>query len=77
MAAPLWLNPPYSGDGLARKFVTKALEHYGTGDVQQAILLLSVNFVDTGWFQPLWDFPLCFTRKKIDFRAPNGDVTSN
>ncbi len=66
----VWLNPPYGG--LSADFTAKLLAEYHSGRVMEAILLVNANSTDTGWFQPLWDYLLCFTKGRINFEAPGG-----
>jgi phage N-6-adenine-methyltransferase len=65
----VWLNPPYGR--IASEFVAKLLDEYRNGNVQEAILLINSNTTDTNWFQPLWNYTLCFTDHRIDFCSPN------
>lgn len=59
----VWLNPPYSRPG---PWVHKLLAEYRAGHVTAAILLV-YNATDTSWFTPLWEFPICFVRGRIQF----------
>lgn len=61
----LWLNPPYGG--LAGEFVRRLVLEYEAGDVKAAVALVNANCTDTNWFQPLWNYVLCFTDHRIDF----------
>lgn len=64
----VWLNPPYGkGTGL---FATKLVEEYAASRVMAAVLLINAYGFDSGWFQPLWDHPLCFTDHRITFTSP-------
>jgi hypothetical protein len=64
----VWLNPPYGkGSGL---FTTKLIEEYKSGRVKSAILLLNAYGFDSGWFQPLWQYPICFTDHRVQFYSP-------
>lgn len=64
----VWLNPPYGkGTGL---FTTKLVDEYSAGRVQAGILLINAYGFDAAWFEPLWDWPLCFTRDRIVFYSP-------
>jgi len=64
----IWLNPPYGkGSGL---FTTKLIEEYLSGRVDAAILLLNAYGFDSAWFQPLWNYPICFTDHRIVFYSP-------
>lgn len=65
----VWLNPPYGkGSGL---FTTKLVDEHSAGNVTAAILLLNAYGFDSGWFQPLWDHPICFTDHRIVFTSPD------
>ena len=66
----VWLNPPYGG--LTAKFINKLVEQFKLGITQEAILLVNSHATDTDWFQPLWDFVLCFTNHRINFYGPGG-----
>jgi len=65
----IWLNPPYGqGSGL---FTSKLIKEYYDKRVKQAVLLLNAYGFDSLWFQPLWQFPICFTDHRIKFTNPN------
>lgn len=69
--ARVWINPPYGrsvdyNTGNAGLFARKLLAEYKQGNVEQAILLTTVQN-DARWFQPLWQFPICFANHKIHF----------
>ena len=63
-------KPPYGG--LSEPFTEKLLSEYEAGNVKEAILLVNANSTDTTWFQPLWDYLLCFTVGRINFESPAG-----
>jgi hypothetical protein len=65
VAENIYLNPPYCGH--AGDFALKLVETYKAGHVHEAILLVNNLSTSTKWFQPLFDFPLCFTDHKIAF----------
>ena len=71
----VWLNPPYGS--LAPKFVSRVLGEYETGTVPAAIVLLNAQTTSSGWFQPLWSFPLCFTDHRIKFTSGDGSKNSS
>lgn len=64
----VWLNPPYGG--LSADFTHKLLEQYRQGITTEAILLVNANSTETKWFQPLWDYLLCFIDHRINFQGP-------
>lgn len=66
----VWLNPPYGG--LQEEFVAKLISQYQRGITTEAILLVNSHATDTKWFQPLWDYLLCFTDHRINFYTYNG-----
>lgn len=66
----LWLNPPYGKE--CREFVSKLISEYSAGNVEEAILLVNANSTDTAWFQPLWDYLICFTHHRINFYQADG-----
>lgn len=65
----VWLNPPYSG--AAGAFVSRLIEQFVARITTAAILLINAHSTDVLWFQPLWDFPLCFTDHRINFIVGN------
>lgn len=67
----VWLNPPYTGV-LGPLFVEKLLGEYTDKRVTAAVVLVSAHATDTNWFQPLWDFTLCFTDHRLKFLKPSG-----
>jgi DNA N-6-adenine-methyltransferase (Dam) len=67
----VWLNPPYgSTDGVSNMgaFTRKLIAEYETGNVTQAIVLLTSK-TDATWFQPLWNHPICFPDHLIYFEG--------
>ncbi len=70
-----FVNPPYgrtaTKESLLKLFVGKLLQEYRAGVTTEAILLIPVNTA-TGWFVPLWQFPICFLRKRIRFYSKHG-----
>lgn len=70
----VWLNPPW-GD-IGPTFVARLIESYEQGGVTAAILLVNAHATDTIWFQPLWDYLLCFTCPRIRYWQPDGGGNS-
>ena len=70
----VWLNPPYGNQ--AKLFICKLLAEWNAGHVEQAVVLLNCNSIETHWFTPLRKFPLCFTRGRIHFISPDCKITS-
>lgn len=71
----VWLNPPYGG--IATGFVAKLIDQYKKRITTEAILLVNANSTDTGWFQPLWNYVLCFTNHRINFMPLNNKAINN
>ncbi len=67
----IYCNPPFgringSGKSVIGMFVTRIVQEYHVGHVQQAILLLTAQ-VTTSWFKQLWQFPICFVDHRVHF----------
>lgn len=60
-----FLNPPYSTGNLI-PFTTTLIQSHKVDDVSEAILL-TPNWTERKWFQPLWNYIICFTDHRIDF----------
>ncbi len=76
----VWINPPYgrirpeltgSTHSFQKLFAEKLLYEYGQGHIKQAILL-SLGNPNSVWFQPFFDYILCFYRGHIAFDRPDG-----
>lgn len=70
----VWLNPPYSKidnrSGI-EAFINKLVAEYQFGSVTQAIVLCTVR-TEAAWYQPLWNYPICFPDHILHFYKPNG-----
>jgi ParB family chromosome partitioning protein len=66
----MWLNPPY-GDTNGKSNIAiwskRLLEEFKSGVIKQA-MLLATGTPDRKWFQPLWDYPICFLNHQIIFK---------
>ena len=86
----VWLNPPYTAldageksgrmrggsstaKSLIRQFLFKLLHEYEIGHVAQAITLVTSD-TDASWFQPLWQFPICFATHRVTFLRPGAEA---
>jgi phage N-6-adenine-methyltransferase len=69
-AGKVWLNPPYNMP-LIEDFTGKAIDEYQAGNIECAIVLVN-NATDTGWFHRLFDYPVCFTRRRVQFWTSEG-----
>lgn len=68
----VWMNPPYGAMG--GDFVAKLIEEHEAGRVTAAIACLNGRSFDARWFQPLWNYPVCFTDHRSSFRNPFRDA---
>jgi ParB family chromosome partitioning protein len=66
----VWLNPPFTGTNSREIWVKKLLSEFKANHIDQAILLMPVA-TDTKWFQPLWEYPICFPGFRINFYQEN------
>ena len=60
----VYMNPPY-GDVISQ-WTTRLVDEYNAGSVTEALALLPGR-IDTQWFQPLFDFPICCVRGRLKF----------
>jgi phage N-6-adenine-methyltransferase len=72
----VWLNPPYAQPHIVN-FIAKLLSEIKASNVSEAILLTH-NYTDTEWFHTAASAcrAICFTRGRIKFWNPNGDVAA-
>jgi phage N-6-adenine-methyltransferase len=71
----VFVNPPYGktrGRSNAGLWSEKLIAEYRAGRVEAAILLVNAATGD-GWFQPLFDYPICFTRRISFIDADTGE----
>jgi hypothetical protein len=66
----VWLNPPWGKAG--PMFVEKLVGSYRRKEITAAVLLVNAHATDTAWFQPLWDYMLCFSSPRIRYWQPDG-----
>lgn len=74
-AGRVWMNPPYASD-LIGKFCEKLADHYVSGDVTQAIVLVN-NATETAWFNQLITVSdaVVFTKGRVKFLDMDGNRT--
>ena len=68
----VWLNPPYGIDGKRSnqsRWTQRLIEQYQAGITRQAVLLVNSKTSER-WFQPLYEYPICFTDHRIRFYSP-------
>lgn len=78
----VWLNPPYGRtevDGKERSaqavWTERLVDEHAEGRVEQACCMVTAKTAEA-WFQPLWDFPLCFIAGRVSFRPGSGQDES-
>lgn len=70
----VWLNPPYGmSEGRSNQDIwsQRLIQQYESGITTEAILLVNAN-TEARWFQPLYDYLICFTNHRIKFYNANG-----
>jgi ParB-like chromosome segregation protein Spo0J len=69
----IFLNPPYGReeDATVATWVAYMLSQYKQGYTKEAVLLVNAG-TDRSWFQPLWNYLLCFTHHRIHFYNQQG-----
>jgi DNA N-6-adenine-methyltransferase (Dam) len=82
----VYLNPPYSMANQKNHlgqwrssiegFTKRLIDEYENGNVEQAILC-AIGKIDAQWFQPLWEYPICFSDHIVKFNGykPKGQKT--
>ena len=72
----MWMNPPYTAR-VINQFIDKAVKHYLSGEITQAIILTNNN-TDTSWFHQgaASSSAICFTAGRINFLKRDGSTSS-
>ncbi len=60
----VYMNPPYGSE--IRGWTEKLVQEYESGNVQEAIALVPGR-IDTGWFQPMYDYLMCNYKGRLQF----------
>lgn len=60
----VYMNPPYGGE--IPNWIDKLVHEYEQMRVEEAVALLPAR-IDTVWFQPLYQYPMCNVRGRIQF----------
>lgn len=71
----IWLNPPWGG--LQEKFVGRLMAQVAAGTTTEAVVLVNAHSTDTKWFQPLWNYTLCFTDHRINYYGTSGSGSTH
>lgn len=67
----VYMNPPY-GDAII-VWVQRLIKAYTTNEIYEGIALLPAR-TDTNWFQPLFDYPICFIKGRLKFSNSNNSA---
>lgn len=62
----VFMNPPYGGKQGNKRWISRLVQKYEGGWVSEAIALVPAR-TDTDWFQPLYNYPLCFIPGRLLF----------
>lgn len=71
----VWMNPPYGreqGESNQARWSAKLIEEFEAGRVQEAVMLVNA-VTERVWFQPLWNYAICFTDHRIEFENESGE----
>ena len=71
-AGRVWMNHPFRRD-YNRPWVSKLVAEYRVRRVEQACCITYAATSEV-WFQPFFDFPLCFLSKRTHYRLPDGSI---
>jgi hypothetical protein len=66
----VWMNPPYGSQQVP--FLERLVREHKSGNVPQAVACVNGYRYDARWFQPLWEFPICFSAKRVKFLGGAG-----
>ena len=72
----VYLNPPYGFDGQDSNqaiWSGRLIEQYTEGITREAVLLVNAT-PERRWFQPMWDYLICFTDHRIRFYRPGTEA---
>lgn len=73
-AGRVWLNPPYGreeGGSNQEAWSRRLIEQFEAGITKEAVLLVNAN-TEAKWFQPLYNYLICFTNHRIRFYNTEG-----
>jgi hypothetical protein len=75
----VFLNPPYGRDEGAdsnqERWSHRLIDQYRRDITSAAVLLVNAT-PSNKWWAPLWDFPICFTERRVRFWGPDGEQSS-
>jgi len=68
----VWMNHPFSRANNP-KWIDKLRTEYEIGEVNQACCICFAA-TSENWFQPLYDYPLCFLSPRTNYYLPDGTL---
>jgi hypothetical protein len=68
----VWMNHPFSRTNNP-KWIDRLRVEYEIGDVSQACCICFAA-TSENWFQPLYDYPLCFLSPRTNYYLPDGTL---
>ena len=68
----VWMNHPFSRKGNA-DWIKKLMQAYALGHAKQACCICFASTSEK-WFQPLFDYPMCFLSPRTNYLRPDGTV---
>lgn len=71
-AGRIWLNHPFSRQNNP-KWIPYLQAHYEGGLIDQACCICYAC-TSEAWFQPLYDYPLCFLSPRTDYFTESGQI---
>lgn len=68
----VWMNHPF-GRMNNPLWINKLIAEYRSGNVYQACCITYAN-TSEGWFQPLYNYPMCFLSPRTNYYLPDGTL---
>lgn len=68
----VWMNHPFGAESNG-PWIAKLVEEYKAKRVSQACCI-GLSSTSERWFQPLFDFPICFLSPRTNYLEPDGRV---
>lgn len=68
----VWMNHPF-GKQVNRQWIEKLVYEFQEGNIAQACCITYACTSEL-WFQPLFDYPLCFLSPRTNYRLADGTI---
>ena len=69
----VWCNPPYGkedGESNQGRWTRRLIDAYESGEIEEAVFLVNA-VTDRSWFEPFWNYAICFVSRRIKFYSPD------